>query len=144
MPGFSNQFSVALPGEWRDVTTYQFMGPEDSGVQHMLNLSIDPSPSEDILSDYARAFFAQAMESMPGAEILREEEKTTANGRAAYEFVVKWIPSDDEIVYKKIVCMFVDEKAYIFIANFSKKTIKTIGVEVDRIIESLMPREVMD
>ncbi|MEZ5360362.1 MAG: DcrB-related protein [Candidatus Zixiibacteriota bacterium] len=144
MPQFSNQFSVELPGEWKDVTTYQFMGPEDSGVLHMLNLSIDPTPDEEDLYDYAQEFFAQAKESMPGADILKEEQRTLENGRSVYEFVVKWIPTDDNIIYKKIVCMLHEGKGYIFIANFSKKTIKTIGVEVERIIESLMPRSIMD
>lgn len=144
MPRFSNQFSVELPGEWKDVTTYQFMGPEDGGVQHMLNLSIDPEPDEDVLYDYAQEFFAQAMETMPGAEVLKEEEKTLENGRTVYEFVVKWIPSDDNIIYRKIVCMLFENKGYIFIANFSKKTIKTIGIEVDGIIQSLMPRSIVD
>ncbi len=144
MPRYSHQFILEVPEGWRDLTTYQFMGPDDSGVLHMLNLSIDPAPDEDVLYDYAQEFFANVMESMPGAELLKEEEKTLGNGQTVYEFIVKWIPSDDSIIYKKVVVMLLDGKGYMFLANFSKKTIKTIGVEVDRMIQSLAPRPIID
>lgn len=136
MGSTNNQFRVDLPDGWEDRTVHLFMGPDDSGVQHMMQLIVDPDTGGVDLAEYARNRIDAIMESLQGAEILKEEEKVLDNGRTVYECVYKWIPSDDEIIFRKTVFMIVDGAGYTFAGNFSKKTIKTIGVEMDRIIES--------
>lgn len=135
----NNQFRINLPDGWEDRSVHYFMGPEDSGVQHNLNLVIDRQPVTDDVSDYAQDRINQVMETMPAAEILKEEEKTLPNGVPVYEVVCKWIPPNGTPTFQKLVYMIRDGVAYSFSANFSKKTLKTIGVEVDRIIESFEP-----
>ena len=118
---------------------HQFLGPDDSGVQHVLNLVVDPNAQTDDVEDYARDRIDQIVESMPAAEILKEEQKMLASGVEAYEAVYKWVSPNGKVTFQKLVYMIRDGVAYTFSANFSKKTIKTIGVEVDRIIESFEP-----
>ena len=135
----NNNFLIILPDGWEDRTVHQFLGPDDSGVQHVLNLTIDPDPQTDDVEDYARDRIDQIVESMPAAEILKEEPKTLASGVEAYVAIYKWVPPNGNVTFQKLVYMICDGIAYSFSANFSKKTIKTIGVEVDRIIESFQP-----
>ncbi len=135
----NNQFRIELPDGWEDRTVHQFLGPEDSGVQHVLNLVVDPNAQTDDVGDYARDRIDQVIESMPAAEILKEGEKTLANGVEAYEVVYKWVSPNGNVTFQKLVYMIRDGVAYAFSSNFSKKTIKTIGVEVDKIIESFEP-----
>jgi hypothetical protein len=135
----NNQFRIELPDGWEDRTVHQFLGPDDSGVQHVLNLVVDPNAQTDDVEDYARDRIDQIVESMPAAEILKEGEKTLPNGVEAYEVVYKWVSPNGKVTFQKLVYMIRDGIAYSFSANFSKKTIKTIGVEVDRIIESFEP-----
>ena len=134
----NNLFQVSLPPNWEDQTVHVFMGPDDSGIQHMLTLSIDPS-AEGELAAYADERVDATLATLQNAEVLKEEQITLANGSEAYEVVLKWVPTDDSIIFRKQVYVILKGKGYCFAANFSKKTIKTIGVEVDRIINSLVP-----
>lgn len=133
-------FQIKLPPDWEDQTIYTYMGPEDSGVQHLLTLVVDKSAGKTELADYVRERRDLTLNTMPGMEMLKEEQKTLDSGFPAVEIVFKWIPSDESIIYRKQVFLIVDEIGYIFSANFSKKTIKTIGTEVDRIINSFNPK----
>lgn len=133
------RFQIELPEAWEDRTVYMFMGPDDSGIQHLMQLVIDDEVVGVELSEYARQRIDAAMESLQGAEILKEEEKTLPNGNTVYEMVYKWVPVEGQINFNRVVYMINDGIGYTFSANFSKKTIKTIGVEVERIINSFQP-----
>ena len=139
MSSTNNQFRVDLPDGWEDRTVHLFMGPDDSGVQHMMQLIIDHDTGGADLTEYARNRIDAIMEALQGVEILKEEEKNLDNGRTVYECVYKWIPTDDAIIFRKTVFMIIYGAGYMFAGNFSKKTLKTIAVEMDRIIESFKP-----
>lgn len=134
----NNQFDLTLPLGWEDQTVYCYAGPYDSGVQHLLTLSVDPNVVSP-LAQYARERIDATLDTLTGTEILKEEEKTLSNGSEAYEVVLRWIPTEENVIFRKQVYIENGGKVYCFAANFSKKTIKTIGVEVDRIINSLLP-----
>ena len=123
---FGVPFLIKLPPDWEDQTIYTYMGPKYAGKTE--------------LADYVREKRDLTLNTMPGMEVLKEEQKILDSGFPAIETVFKWIPSDDNIIYRKQVFLIVDKIGYIFSANFSKKTIKTIGTEVDRIINSFNPR----
>jgi hypothetical protein len=135
----NDRFQVTLPVGWEDRTVHYYMGPDDSGVQHALTLTIDHSAQGVNLQEYARERLDAALNTLQNVEILKDEGRELAGGRPAHECVYKWIPSDDRIIFRKLVFMMIDGTAYTFSADFSKKTIKTIGVEADRIIESFIP-----
>jgi hypothetical protein len=134
-----NHFHLSFPDGWEDRTVHCFMGPEEGGVQHMLNLTVDRQVDTDDVAEYARDRIDQVVETMPAGEILKEEEKTLANGTPVYEALCKWVPPNGQVTFQKLVYMIRDGVAYTFSAGFSKKTLKTIGAEVDRIIESFEP-----
>jgi len=134
----NNRFDLTLPLGWEDQTVYCYAGPFDSGVQHLLTLSVDPKVVAP-LADYARERIDITMETLSGTEILKEEEKTLPSGAQAYEVVLRWIPTEDNVIFRKQVYVKIGSSVYCFAANFSKKTIKTVGVEVDRIIDSITP-----
>jgi hypothetical protein len=144
MSNIIRPFYIDLPDGWEDRTVHYFLGPDDSGVQHMLNIVIDPNAATDDPAEYAQDRISQIVETMPAAEILKEEEKTLPNGVPVYEAVYKWVPPNGNVTFQKLVYMIHEGIAYSFSANFSKKTIKTIGVEVDRIVASFRPLPVRD
>ena len=133
------QFNISLPDGWEDQTMYMYMGPEDSGVQHILTLSIDDQSKDIDLDAYVEERRDRLLGAMQSTDILKDEEKTLPNGNPAHELVFKIIPSDNNIIFRKMVFVSIKGVYYTFAANFSKKTIKTIGVEVDAIINSLVP-----
>ncbi len=135
----NNLFNIGLPDGWEDQTVHYFKGPEDSGVQHAISLVIDRYAEGLTLSDYARERIDMMLEVLQGVEILKEEERSLTDERQVYECVYKWIPSDDKIIFRKVMFFLIDGVAYTFSSDFSKKTLKTIGVEVEKIIESFAP-----
>ena len=135
----SRQFSITLPAGWEDQTVYTFKGPDDSGVQHNLVLIIDDETGGVDLNTYARLRLDSIKGTLPGFELMGEREKELKSGKKAHEIVYKWAPADDKLLVQKQVFMILGKKAYNFTASFSKKTIKTIGMQVDDIIDSFEP-----
>jgi hypothetical protein len=141
MTKFNNQFRIELPDGWEDQTVHYFLGPDDSGVQHSLTVFVDSNPETDELEEYARVRIDQAIEALPDVEILKEEIKTLESGVNAYIAISKWIPPEGKPSFRKQVYIMRDNIAYTFSSDFSKKTLKTIGAEVDMMINSFIPGE---
>lgn len=129
-----------LPDDWEDQTVFTFKGPEENGIQHNLVLIVDNDPDNISLQDYARLRLDSIKETLPGFELMGDQEKIMKSGLNAYEIIYKWSPSDDKIIFQKQVYIIMNNKAYNFTASFSKKTIKTIGIKVDEIIDSFTPQ----
>lgn len=129
-------FEVDLPDRWKDTTVYTYQGPDDSGVQHNISLVIDREAAAADLKTYAAERRSQLLATLQGVDILKEEERTMESGYPAYELVYKWIPVEGTVVYQKVLFMLVGRVVCTFSGNFSKKTIKTVGVEFDRIASS--------
>lgn len=129
-------FEVDLPDRWKDTTVYTYQGPDDSGVQHNISLVIDREAAAADLKTYAAERRSQLLATLQGIDILKEEERTMESGYPAYELVYKWIPVEGTVVYQKVLFMLVGRVVCTFSGNFSKKTIKTVGVEFDRIASS--------
>ncbi len=140
MSNTNNQFSINLPEEWSDTTVYTFQGPNDSGLQHNLVLVIDPEVDKKMdAATYAKLQLDQSKTVLPGFEMINEKEKTMSSGVPAYEVVYKYTPTDDLAIFQKQLFIINNGKAYSFTSSFSKKTLKTIAHEVDKIIESFIP-----
>jgi hypothetical protein len=133
------QFNINLPDGWEDQTLYTFKGPDDSGVQHNLVLIIDDDLEGVDLNTYAKLRLDSIKDTLSGFELMGEREKELKSGNKAYEIVYKWSPGADKTLVQKQVFTIIGDKAYNFTSSFSKKTIQTIGVQVDEIIDSFRP-----
>jgi hypothetical protein len=129
-------FALSFPDLWKDETIYSFKGPEDSGIQHGLLVTIDREPDTDDLARYAEARVNALENTLQGAEFLKQDEKELSSGYPAYEVVYKWVPTEGKVLWQRQVWILAEGAVYNFTASFSKKTFKTIGREVDEIIES--------
>ena len=137
----NNQFQITLPDDWMDRSVYIFDGPEVSGVQHSLTLVIDRELPDDDLDRFAQERIDLTVGSVPGTEILKNENKTLSNGNECREAVIKWIPVDGKIIFQKKVYMILGGRGYSFSVNMTKQTMKTIGLDIDRMINSFHPLE---
>jgi len=136
MSSVNNQFRIELPGDWADKSAYTFMGPEENGIQHMVTLAIDHDLEDDDLAEFAQARIEILRGSLQGMEILKEEERTLENGTPVYEMACRWIPVDGTVLFQKYYYLIVDGAGFVFTGTFSKRTLKTIGVVVERMINS--------
>lgn len=134
----NNLFRISLPEGWRETTIYSFEGPHDSGVQHNLMLVIMPEIDEGMtLSRFAKAQLEDLSKTLPGFELVSENEASLPSGIRTYIVVYRYMPSDDLTIFQKQYHMIIGGKGYSFTSTFSKKTLKTIAHEVDQIVASL-------
>jgi hypothetical protein len=130
-------FQLNFPDGWKETTVYTFEGPHDSGVQHNLVLVVDPFIGKDTeIKEYAQAQLAGPKNVMPGFEMVNEQERKMPDGTPAYEIVYKYVPGENVILFQKQIYMRKEEKAFVFTATFSKKTLATLGNQIDSIIAS--------
>jgi phage-related protein len=75
---------------------------------------------------------------MPAFEMLGEVEKKLPDGTQALEIVYKYVPAENYVLYQKQFYFIKEEKAFVFTGTFSKKTLKTIANDFDKIIASFL------
>ena len=56
-----------------------------------------------------------------------------------WEFVYKWVPSENAVVIQKYVFVIRGDWGYTFSIQFSKKSYKKLSQQVTDIIEQLLP-----
>ncbi|MBN1163425.1 MAG: DcrB-related protein, partial [Candidatus Krumholzibacteriota bacterium] len=139
MGSLHNQFRFDLPGEWEDQTVFVFRGPIIGESEHKLLVTIDRNPQQDDIREFARDRTSPLVDSLQGLEVLKDEEITLEDGNPAYEFVCKWIPSEEISIIKKYVFVFYDRMGFTFSCDFSKKSYKILGGQMSGIIESFLP-----
>ncbi len=135
----NNRFEISLPDDWVDQSMYIFNGPDMGGIQHTMSLVIDQNVEDDDLDAFATERLDAVLSVTPNMELLKKEIKTLPNGNEVCDAVVKWIPVDGKIIFQKRIYMIIGEQGFTFLANFTKQTIKTIGLQVDQMINSFRP-----
>jgi hypothetical protein len=134
-----NRFKFPLPDGWVDQSAYLFQGPQVDDQYHNITLLIDRKPQSNDIEEFARPRIDEMLNSLPGAEIVKEETKEHPSGGMALEVVFKWHQSDDKASLRKQVYILYDKMACTFVADFTKKSMKTIGLQVSQMIDSFIP-----
>ena len=133
----NNLFQLDFPDAWKETTVYTFEGPYDSGVQHNLAVVVDPFILKDMtVEEYARRQIEGPRSVMPGFDLVSEKEKKLPDGTPVYEIVYRYVPAENVELFQKQMFIKRDGKAFVFTATFTKKTLATVGSEVDKIIAS--------
>jgi hypothetical protein len=135
----NDTFRLELPGGWEDRTVHYFSGPKENGIQHSLNITVDREIDTRDIREYAWDHIDQLVDTVPAMTILKSGDKALFPGAPAWEVIYKWVPAEKQVVFQKVVYAILDEKAYTFSARFTKKTLKTMGREVDGIIATFAP-----
>ncbi|MFH1686347.1 MAG: DcrB-related protein [bacterium] len=133
----NHQFRLGLPDGWDDQTIHFFQGPEEFGLLHNLTLMIDADPPCDDLDEYVSGQLDHTLGSLPDAEVLKEETRRRPDGLAVRAVTLLWRPPSKTPEIKKLYYMEKDGVFYNFSAPFTKQTLKTLAVEIDRMIDQL-------
>jgi len=136
-----NSFNIDQPKEWQDRTIHTLIGPIEDDIQHNILITIDENVPFDSLLDYADWQITAMEESLKGCRLLKREEILLNNGLPAYRAVFRWYPSDSLRVYQDHIFVLVDKTAYKLTTTFTKKTRKTLGPAVERILLSFQPEK---
>lgn len=139
MNNTNNPFEFELPSGWEDQTVYVFKGPEVNELEHSVMLIIDRKVRQYEISNFAMMRTSPIIETMDNIEVLKDEEITGPDGNPAWEFVYKWVPSDDQVFFIKYVFVLKHKMGFTFSGKFTKQTLKTVGAQLKQMVETFLP-----
>lgn len=134
-----NLFTINLYEGWQDKTVYTITGPVTDGVQHNITIMVDHEIQADNLSDFADWNVATLENELKGCRLLKQGEITLANGLPAYKAIFSWYPTEELRIYQEQIYILVGKTGYKLTASFTKKTRKTLGPQVERMMLSFNP-----
>ena len=132
-------FSFELPAGWDDQTVYYFRGPNEGDREHLLMLVLNRHLQHESVVDFAKEQTDAMTSGLQGVEVIRDEEITQEDGNQACEFVYKWTPAENVHFFKKYVFVIKGGIGFTFSCDFSKKSLKTVGIGMKDAIEALVP-----
>lgn len=134
-----SSFKMAVQEDWQDDTVYILSGPVTDGMQHNLTVSIDHEPQLDNLKEYAEWQTQSLEQQLKSCRLLLKDEIQLSNGTPAVRAIFSWYPTDEVRIYQEQVYVLTETKAFTLTASFTKKTRKTIGPSVERMMLSFTP-----
>ena len=144
-PYRADSFVLALPAEgWADRTVYQLTGPIEDGLQHQVTVTVDPGVPPLSLDAYAAGRRAQLEDTLQGCHVLLDDRVALDGGLPAARLVYRWWPSEHRRVYQEQLHLLVPaddgtQTGYTLTATFTKKSRRTLGPAVERLMRSFVP-----
>jgi len=134
----NNKFALNLPSGWQDQSVFRFQGPEEDGIQHNIIITIGNDIGMD-LEEWADRNIRAVEEELQGLQELKRGTLVLDNQMPGYEYVYRWTPMEDREIYQRVIYVLQKGTGYMLTASFSKKTWKTFGPVVDKILMSFAP-----
>ena len=135
----TNSFSLQKLDDWVDKTVYVLTGPVENGIQHNVVINMEEDVSFDSVIEYAVWQISTLESELKGCRLLKKGKRQLTNGLDAYEAVFRWYPSDDLRVYQHQIYVLAGRTGYKLTATFTKKTRRTLGPKVERMMLSFEP-----
>lgn len=137
----ADTFAVSLYEEWEDTTVYVLAGPATDEVQHNVTISVGHHVEVDSLIDFADWQVKSVEETLKGCRLLLKDQVQLDCGVPAYRAIFVWYPTDDVRLYQEQLYVLHGGRGYTLTASFTKKTRKTLGPRVQRVMLSFTPRD---
>ena len=134
----TDRLAFKLPDGWQDETIYRFKGPDDGDTQHVVSLVVDRHAGDVSLEQYARDRIDMTLLTLQPSEALKDETTTLGDGQSAYEAIIKWVPVDGEVIFRKMIFVVHNGVGYYLSGNFTKKTIKTVALDMNRLMVNIL------
>ncbi len=135
----TEKFKFDLPSGWSSQTVYYFRGPKEDDNDHQIIMTINPKPQHDSVESFAKESIRIIERSLDGTETLKNEEVTGDGVHPVWEFVYKWIPSDEITFMQKYVFVLAGGLGFTFTCQFTKKSYKTVGLQLKDVIDAVLP-----
>ena len=140
-PYKAHTFTITLPDGWKDRTIFTLTGPVEDGIQHNVVIMVDDDCTFESVVDYADWQIRALEDELRACRLLKKGKKTLTNGMPAYEAIFRWEPTDSLRLYQHQIYAVVGTMGYKATASFTKKTRKTLGPKIERMMLSLLPAQ---
>lgn len=135
----ANTFVMSLPEGWTDKTLFVLAGPVSDGLQHNVTITVAQDLPFTSVREFAEWQIASAQQELKSCRLLKKGSMMLANSTPAYQAIFCWFPTETLKVYQEQLFVLSDGCAYTLTATFSKKTRKTLGPQVERMMLSFVP-----
>ena len=134
-----NGFILNIPEDWQDKTVYTIIGPIEKGIQHNIIIMVDYQVEYSSVAEYADSYILALDEQLKGYRLLKQGVKNLTNGLPAYEVIFRWYATDELRIYQQQIFILSGDTGYRLTASFSKKTRRTLGPLVEKMMLSFQP-----
>lgn len=135
----AQSFVLKHPDGWQDKTIFTLAGPVENGIQHNVIVSLEHDAPYETVRDFAEAQIGSMQNELKSCRVLKKGSIALADGMPAFQMICTWYPTDDLQVYQEQVYVLAGKTAYVLTATFTKKTRKTLGPVVQRLMLSFHP-----
>lgn len=126
-------FSVTLPPGWIEKSSQTFQGPTLDGLSHSLIVVVDKNPTSGNVYEYAKTRIAFLHSSFPRFEIVREQDLLLEDRTRARD--IMYTVNRQSI--RRQIFLMPGEWAFTFISEFTHKSLKFLGADIENIVRSL-------
>jgi hypothetical protein len=134
-----NSFTINQLEDWEDKTLYTLLGPVTDGIQHNVIIDIEKDSPFESVEEFADWHIKTLESELKSCMLLKRGEKKLTNGTNAYEAIFSWYPSDEIRIYQQQIFVLVNKTAYKMTASYTKKSRKTLGPQIERMMLSFNP-----
>ncbi len=134
-----NGFILPHSNEWNDETLYTLTGPVADGIRHNIMIQVRKDSSWTTVETFAEAQIASLEQELTSCKILNRQKTKLVIGLDAYRVIMKWQPTDVQPIYQEQIYVLADKTGYTLTASFSRRTRKTVGPFVERIMLRFQP-----
>lgn len=135
----AHTFSMDVGEDWKDHTVFSLVGPVTDGIQHNITVTVDPEIEAKTLLDYADWHVRVLQRELKGCRVLKQDPVDLTNGIPAYRVLYVWHPAPQMRLYQEQLYVLHEGIGYKLTATFTKKTRKTLGGEIERMMLSFNP-----
>lgn len=135
----ADTFAIDLYEDWQDKTVYILAGPATDDVQHNVTINVGHDVEVDSLIDFADWQVKSLEEELKGCRLLLKDQVQLDCGIPAYRAIFVWYPMEEVRLYQEQLYVLHEGRGYTLTASFTKKTRKTLGPKVERIMRSFTP-----
>jgi hypothetical protein len=132
-----NRFMLNQLEDWEDKTLYTLLGPVTDSIQHNVIIDVERNAPFDSLEEFAEWHIKTLEDELKSCILLKRGDIKLTNGTDAYEAIFSWYPSDETRIYQQQIFVLTDKTAYKMTASYTKKTRKTLGPAIERMMLSL-------
>lgn len=141
-PGISyraDTFAIDLYEEWQDKTVFILGGPATDDVQHNVTVTVGRDVEAESLIDFADWQIKSLEEALKGCRLLLKDRVELDCGLPAFRAIFVWWPTEERRLYQEQFYVLHEGRGFVLTASFTKKTRKTLGPKVERIMRSFNP-----
>lgn len=138
-PYRADAFAMNLYEEWQDKTVFVLGGPAIDEVQHNITVTVGHDVEVDKLIDFADWQVKSLEETLKGCRLLLKDQVLLDCGLRAYRAIFVWWPTEERRLYQEQLYVLHEARGYVLTTSFTKKTRKTLGPKVERMMLSFVP-----